>query len=195
MEAAAMFPLKPGGADAGRVALLGPHHGLSIRDMTAMPRFGIKGPGAADWFAAWGIALPIVNRHASQGGLRILRLGRNDILCLAQDGSAAELAGLQADWDRATTPKGYSSWREEGWAWFHLEGPDISDVMATLCALDLRADRFAVDEIAQTRFAHVDAVLQRAGDGFDVLFDITLTAYVIAAIHEAGETAHTGRQP
>lgn len=195
MEAAAKFPLQPRGAAAERVALLGQHHGLNLRDLTAVPRFGIKGPGAADWFVAVGIELPVVNRHASHRGLRILRLGRNDILCLAQDGSAGELAQLQADWDRAAAPKGYSSWRDEGWAWFHLDGPNNGAVMATLCALDLRAHRFAAEEIAQTRFAHVDAVLLRAGEGFDVLFDITLTAYVIAAIHEAGETVHTGRQP
>jgi len=175
------------------IHLLGHHDDISVSDLTARPRFGIKGPGSAGWLATQNIPLPQVNRHVTADGLVFLRLGGNDILCLARDNAGVDLAALRQVWDGTATSKGYSSWREEGWAWFRLEGAGLGGVTDRLCAVDLREGRFGTDHIAQTRFAHVDAVVFRAGSGFDVLFDITLTAQVLSAVHEAGQAARSGR--
>jgi sarcosine oxidase subunit gamma len=48
------------------------------------------------------------------------------------------------------------------------------------------------DEIAQTRVSQLEAVLVRAGEGFDVFFDIAATAFfvrtvILAAKQVAGE--------
>lgn len=178
------FPLSTGGS-AQDISL--PNGAVELVDLTAEPRFGIKGPGSSAWLKGCGITLPPVNRISGHGDLRVLRLGSEDFLVV--DG---ELDALTARWNNTTGPRGYWSWREEGWAWMRLSGPDVNGVMARLCALDLRAGRLHEDEIAQTRVAQLEAVLVRAGEGFDVFFDIAATAFfvrtvILAAKQAAGE--------
>jgi sarcosine oxidase, subunit gamma len=179
------FPLSAGGS-AQDISL--PSGAVELIDLTAEPRFGIKGPGSSAWLEGCGITLPPVNRIGTHGGLRVLRLGSEDFLVV--DG---ELDTLTSRWNNAASPRGYWSWREEGWAWMRLSGPAVNGVMTRLCALDLRAGRLREDEIAQTRVAQLEAVLVRAGDGFDVFFDIAATAFfartvILAAKQAAGET-------
>ncbi|UDL92042.1 hypothetical protein LGH82_12860 [Mesorhizobium sp. PAMC28654] len=178
------FPLSTGGS-AQHISL--PNGAVELVDLTAEPRFGIKGPGSSAWLEGCGITLPPVNRISGHGDLRVLRLGSEDFLVV--DG---ELDALTARWNNTTGPRGYWSWREEGWAWMRLSGPAVNGVMARLCVLDLRAGRLHEDEIAQTRVAQLEAVLVRAGEGFDVFFDIAATAFfvrtvILAAKQAAGE--------
>lgn len=178
------FPLSTGGS-AQDTSL--PSGAVELVDLTAKPRFGIKGPGSSAWLEGYGITLPPVNRIGTHGDLRVLRLGGEDFLLI--DG---ELDMLTARWNNATAPRGYWSWREEGWAWMRLSGPAVDAIMARLCALDPRAGRFCEDEIAQTRVAQLEAVLVRAGERFDVFFDIAATAFfvrtvILAAKQAAGE--------
>lgn len=179
------FPLSPGGAAAAEAGLLGRQGGLTVADRSAWPRFGIKGPGAADWLAGAGVALPAPNSIAAAPGMAVLRLGGNDVTILGDPETPAPLAHLRARWDAATGPRGWSSWREEGWAWLHLSGPALPLTLARLCAVDLRPARFAPDAIAQTRFAHLDAVVIRRDGGAEVLFDITATAACLRDIRAA----------
>lgn len=153
-----------------------------LRDMTAVARFGLKGPQADAWFGARGV-LPKVNEWAQIDGGRLLRLGARDIMVLADADTDAAVCDLRSDWEAA--PQGYSSWREETWAWLRLDGPAAMAVAARLTAFDLRATSFGRNAITQTRFAHLDAVLLRAGDGLDILFDIAATARVVHDIHDA----------
>lgn len=184
----ALFPLQPGGSAETAAPHLGQTGDLELRDLTPLPRFGLKGPGAADWFESQGMTLPPVNRRKDQGGVDLLRLGARDILALADPDAPAALEALRAAWE--AKPEGYSSWREECWAWLRLTGPAAPGVAARLCALDLRAAAFGADQIAQTRFAHQDVVLLRTGGGFDLLFDIAATAQVVHDIHAAATREH-----
>ncbi|MBX3568020.1 MAG: hypothetical protein KF914_08185 [Rhizobiaceae bacterium] len=172
------FPFDHGGAANGTVL---PTGSVALADLTAQPRFGLKGPGSSAWLEAHGVALPPVNRVAVHQGMRVLRLGGEDMLLTAENAAPA-LADLQGAWTAETSAKGYSSWREEGWAWMRLSGPALQPALARLCALDLRPTRFATDEIAQTRFAGVEAVLLRTGHAFDVFFDVTASAFVARAV-------------
>lgn len=173
MMASAVYPFMAGGAAHGTKLPIG---AVTLSDLTASPRFGLKGGGSAAWLTAHGISLPAVNRIGAYHGMRILRLGNEDILLLAE-GAGEALAELKAAWANDTGPKGYSSWREEGWAWLRLSGPHAPQAMSRVCALDLRADEFGVDDIAQTRVGHIEAVTFRSQAGFDVLFDVTASAY------------------
>jgi sarcosine oxidase subunit gamma len=182
----------PGGAASGTPL---PDGAVALTDLTAAPRFGLKGAGSADWLTAKGVPLPAVNRIASHRGMRVLRLGTDDIVTLAEAPEPG-FAELVSAWHSDTAPKGYSSWREEGWAWMRLSGPWLAEAMSRLCALDLRPERFAADGIAQTRVARIEAVLFRSETGFDVLFDITASAFfarAVAAIakQSAGMESHT----
>ena len=194
MIGAAVYPLQRDGAAEDATALLGGLESLTIEDRTSHPRWGIKGPGSADWLAAHGLTLPLVNRHMLIHGMRLLRLGRNDITVLAKPGTAGPLANLRHDWERSSGPKGYSSWREESWAWLALSGDALDAALERLCAIDLRPGRFAADQLALTRFAHVDAVVFRSGASVQVLFDITATAAVLRTIRQAAGVLDTPTQ-
>lgn len=181
MAASPVFPFMPGGAaDDTRLAT----GAVVLGDLTAHPRFGLKGGGSAAWLTAHGIALPALNRIGSWRGTRVLRLGNEDILLLAE-GADNALAELASTWHGATAPKGYSSWREEGWAWMRVSGPQVPRAMERLCALDLRADKFSAEDIAQTRVGHIEAVVVRSQTGFDVLFDVTASAYFARTVAAA----------
>ena len=185
-----MFPFSEGGAALGAPL---PNGLVTLTDLTGQPRFGIKGSGSSTWLQAQGVPVPAVNRIAMFRNMRVLRLGHEDFVLLAER-SGEELADLVAAWHTETGPRGYQSWREEGWAWMHLSGPQVAAAMARLCAIDLRPARFAGNEIAQTRVGGIEAALFRSGTGFDLLFDITISAYfarVVTAIakhrnHELG---------
>ena len=171
-----IFPFQPGGAADGTTL---PSGRISLVDLTDRPRF--KGPGSAAWLTAAGIPLPSVNRVGTHRGLKVLRLGGEDILLTAEGGDAA-FDEIRTAWNPDSAPKGYSSWREEGWAWMRLSGPALDPVLARLCALDLRRGHFGDDEIAQTRFAGVETVLHRADDAFALFFDITASAFLARAV-------------
>ncbi|WP_217568860.1 hypothetical protein [Mesorhizobium sp. GbtcB19] len=173
-----IYPFMPGGAADGIKLVSG---AVVLSDLTASPRFGLKGCGSAAWLAAQGIPLPAVNRIGKHHGMQVLRLGNEDILLLAE-GVGETLAEVKTAWHAATAPKGYSSWREEGWAWLRLSGPRLAEAMNGLCALDLRPEKFGPDDIAQTRVGHIEAVTFRSPAGFDILFDITASAYFARSV-------------
>ena len=181
MAASPVFPFMPGGAADGTRLATG---AVVLDDLTAHPRFGLKGGGSAAWLTAHGIALPALNRIAAYRGMRILRLGNEDILLLAE-GADEALAELKIAWASDSRPKGYSSWREEGWAWMRVSGSQAPRAMERLCALDLRADKFSAEDIAQTRVGHIEAVMVRSQAGFDVLFDVTASAYFARTVAAA----------
>lgn len=178
-----IWPLSETGAAAEFRPLTGAREGFALTDLTAMPRFGLKGEGAPEWFTAQGFALPQVNVAQEQKGMRLLRLGSRDIMVLADvdapHGAAALVAGWQAK------PQGYSSWREESWAWLRLTGVQAPAVLSRLTAFDIRDGAFSVNYIAQTRVAHMDMVLLRVQGGFDLLFDIASTAQVLRDVDTA----------
>ncbi len=173
-----LFPFAPGCAAAD---LPLPSGRIALNDLTTKPRFGIKGPSTANWLASQGLDLPAINHVGMHDGMRVLRLGSDDVLFLAEDAASA-LGRLVDTWNKADGVRGYSSWREEGWAWMRLSGPDAGALMARLCTMDLRPEHFGPDRIAQTRAASIEAVVARSGDGFDILFDISLAAFFARAV-------------
>ncbi|MBT6542847.1 MAG: hypothetical protein HOL77_01960 [Rhodobacteraceae bacterium] len=171
-----IYPLNKGGAAEGIALAQGP---VQLTDLTDAPRFGLKGRGSADWVASQGRALPEVNR-ISDG---LLRLGKEDLVVIV--GADA----LRAVWHAASAPKGYNAWREETWAWLHLSGPRLEDLMAKICPVDLSTRAFGEGQIAQTRVGYVEAILWRdthgGQPGFSVFFDIAATAFFANAITTA----------
>ncbi len=180
----AVYPLSKRGAAAELREKLVATEAVTLADLTPWPRFGLKGSGAADWFATR-LPLPDVNRIADADGLRVLRLGPRDIMVLGQSAGSPEVAALRELWEG--DPQSYSSWRDETWAWLRLTGAGAEGIASRLTAFDLRESNFGPQDIAQTRFAHQDGVLLRTTDGFDILFDIASTARVVADIAAAAQ--------
>lgn len=178
MEHSWVHPRDAGGAAEDCALAAGP---LTLTDLTAAPRFGIKGAGSAGWFTALGVALPKVNGVVDWGGMRLVRLGREDLVLLAE-GAAGALHEIRSAWEAATGPRGWNAWRDEGWAWLRLAGPALDEAMTRLCALDLRSAAFGAERVAQTRLSGVEVILFRYAQGFDILFDISLTAHLLRLI-------------
>jgi sarcosine oxidase subunit gamma len=179
---APVFPLSPDGAAAGTKL---PNGALTLSDLTGWRRFGLKGAGSAIWLRRQGAPLPEINHLRDWQGMQVLRLGREDIVLLGNEVSGP-ISALVATWMADPNSRGYSSWREEGWAWFRLSGAGADDAMAQLCAVDLRFGKFGADQVAQTRVGGIDTVTFRCDGGFDFLLDITATAHFANTI----ETLH-----
>jgi sarcosine oxidase subunit gamma len=107
---------------------------LDVADTAA--RLGLKGPRAAEWLAAQGVAAPArVNTWsrppAGVADVLIARLGASEFFLEARDqGALASLAaGLAAE------PAGvYPVLRED--SAFRLSGPGVHDVLAQVCNVD-----------------------------------------------------------
>lgn len=172
-----IWPLSHGGTAYDMLPVLSARTDLQITDLTPLPRFGLKGPGAAEWFGAQGFDLPPLNQSARQNGMTLLRLGPRDIMALADPGAPEPTTVLVSRWRAA--PQGHSSWRDEAWAWLRLTGPAAADILSRLTAFDIRDTAFEADRIAQTRVAHMDMVMLHNDAGFDLMFDIASTAQVL----------------
>ena len=61
LQAARIYPLSPDGAAAGT---LWPGAGINLVDLTANPRFGVKGSGSSAWLEKSAGPLPLVNALA-----------------------------------------------------------------------------------------------------------------------------------
>ncbi len=168
---------------------------IRLLDLTRRDRFGLKGRGASAWFTAQGVELPArVNTAvlAPARGADVMRLGQEDIVFLSRPGEKPGApSALRALWQAdASGAKGFDSWRDEVWAWFHVYGDGVAELLAMTCPVDLRPDRFALGAIAQTRVAQLDCVVlrsDRAGaPGFDLFFDVASSAFVLESLVALG---------
>ena len=98
-----IFPFCDGGAALGAPL---PSGLVTLTDLTSRPRFGVKGSGSSAWLATRGVAVPAINRVTALGNMRVLRLGNEDIVLLAEQ-SGEELGRLIAAWHAETGPRGY----------------------------------------------------------------------------------------
>ena len=178
-----VFPLSANGAAGDVMHLCVDHNGPDIQDLTAVARFGLKGPRATEWFEARGIDLPPVNRQIHLADMTVLRLGKQDIMLLADPLAPEPMSKVAESWRK--NPTGYSSWREEAWAWLRVTGPTAGATLSQITTFDFRESAFDINAIAQTRVAHQDMVLCRTETGFDLLFDIAATAQVVRDLDAA----------
>ncbi|MBR1175206.1 hypothetical protein JQ617_14650 [Bradyrhizobium sp. KB893862 SZCCT0404] len=166
---------------------------IELMDLTRYGRFGVKGRGASDWLRSKGIALPErINTLApiAARGLDIVRLGAEDYLFLPQSlEQSSSLGALRADWEAGgPARKGFNAWREEVWAWFHVGGADVAELLAKTCPVDLNADRLPVRSVVQSRVAQMDCILVRTDrtgrHGFDLFFDVASASFMMRSLRE-----------
>lgn len=152
-------------------------------DLSARPRFGLRGPGTADWLGGQGCPLPGTIHHTAEADcMTVVRLGAEEVVILADPVTGSpRLAQLRQDWHATTGPKGFDAYREESWCWLGLTGPGVPDALSLLTATDTRPDVFGPAAVIQTRAMHMDAVLirhERGGQpGLDMLFDVASSDY------------------
>lgn len=153
-----------------------------VIDLTHRPRIGIRGRATMEWCKANDLPFPdAVNTVAAAKGFRVARLGRYEILAIRETDAPPPPTFF-------TLPEGaYSACREDGWAWFRVEGPETLSALATMTSADLRPAGEPADRVFQTRLAGLDAVLLVSGAEepvADVFFDIASSAYFCDVVAE-----------
>lgn len=190
-QAQRIYPLQKGGAAQELQEMSG---NIVLQDLTAQERFGFKGPGSSAFVAAQGLTAPDINAHSESPWL--LRLGREEYAFLASVAEDKQVAELRSQWQVYDGAKGYNAWRDEGWAWIHLSGPKVFELMAKICPIDVREAALPKGRLAQTRVGYIEAIVLRRdrGDqpGFDVLFDIAAQAFFMRAVEVAAAEFQLG---
>lgn len=149
--------------------------GLVIADFSPLPRLGFKGRGTIDAMKKRGIVVePEPNRAFRQpnGGLCLVLAPGEVILLSNLAGDGRWLDDLASGWSIDDAERTYPLPRRDSHAWFAIRGAQASAMFAKLCAVDLRADRFADLSIAQTSIAKMSAIVVRADQDGDILYHV-----------------------
>jgi len=145
---------------------------LGLADLSPLPRIGFKGKGTADWLAGQGLVVPAEpNRTAAQpDGSLALRLAQEEIFLLGDlRGQGALGRRLHDAWLAAGTPpasaRGFVLPRADTHAWFLVSGERAAEMLAKICGVDLRPEKFENGRIAQTSAAKMGVVIARDDQG------------------------------
>ena len=183
------IPMSFDGADeASRVGTLG------LVDLSVLPRIGFKGREAPGWLERQGLTLPaapnLARRH-DEGAL-LARLSAEEHLLLSDLATAGDLcARMMSAWSMDAADGVYVLPRSDSHAWLLVTGARTVEMFAKLCAVDLRAHKFADGTVAQTSVARVNAIVIRTdlGDmpGFHLLFDWASADYLWGCLIDAAQ--------
>lgn len=153
---------------------------LALADLSLRPRFGAKGPQAAQWLAAHGVAPPPQpNSWLPLAGGFVARLGLSEFLV---EGVAA--SALAADMPPAGV---YPVPRED--AAIGLAGPKLNELLLQTCNVNFRALDLAMRPMVLTSLAGVTVTaLPEGNDGCRIYCDYTFGDYLWRTLLEiAGE--------
>ena len=165
---------------------------LGLADLTPLSRIGFKGAGATAWVESQGVVIPAqANRnHSLRAGTVSARLSAQEILILSDLDASSQLPlTLENAWSRRTAVNTWLLPRRDSHCWFALSGTAAAEALSKLCAVDLRARRFAAADIAQTSVACCSAVVIRhdlcTTPCFYLLADLSLAEFLWEVLLDA----------
>ena len=131
---------------------------LWLQDLTPLRRTGHKGKNIISFCEThYGVTCPDTNCVAlTPDGLLVARLSYNELLVM-EDINTPCSAGL---W-KEDAPDLYSLPRQDSHHCFMVGGADCAAMFAKLCAIDLRAHKFADLQVAQTQLARTGVIVIR----------------------------------
>ena len=131
---------------------------LGICDLSALPRIGLKGPGAADWLSARGVTAPDQPNtwSALEGGGAVARLARTEFL--VEDGFSGKTVARLAPDLKPGSPGVYPVPRQD--CALALTGELVNELLVQTCNVDFTA---------QTRDARVVTLTLMVGVSVTVL--------------------------
>lgn len=133
---------------------------VALADLSFLPRFGLKGPAAAQWLEARNIALPaLANSWAFLPGAGLIaRLGNSEFFL--EDGADGETAGAT----RLALGNGaqgvYPVLRQD--AGFALAGARVNDLLVQTCNVDFAEHRAQQSVVVMTQMIGVAVLVIRA---------------------------------
>ncbi|WP_417225473.1 sarcosine oxidase subunit gamma [Amphritea sp.] len=161
---------------------------IGLTDLSVLPRFGLRGPAAGDALVAAGLLQPEKPNTLtlSDEGLMVLRLGYNEYWLLAVPDATVDLSALE---QQLTGPGIYPVYCHDSYAWLVMSGDHLADVMAKVCAVDLREKNFSLGDLVMTSLARVSGVIchhQMAGKPvFSIFSDSASAGYLWDALLDA----------
>lgn len=156
---------------------------------SALPRFGLKGRGAAVWLAAQGVPLPAQPNGwtTAEEGSRVLRLGRSEYLIEGPLAQYLERVWLDGLTGLVRVPR-YD-------AGFVLEGADIPARLAEICALDTRPAAVG-DHLLLTLAAGISVILAMEAEGrYRLWCDASYGDYLQATLQQLLDSSDRGKFP
>ena len=165
---------------------------LGLADLTPFPRVGFKGWNIAPWLAGNGAEMGEASNWAypQADGTRIARLAPGEALVLAdRSGAGPLIESLGQAWSMAEADGCFRVARDETSCWLLLTGAHAPSMLAKVCAVDMRAQAFAPDAIAQTNVARLNVIVVRGDLGpvpaFDLITDLASAVYLWGALLDA----------
>ena len=166
--------------------------GLAIVDLSALPRIGFKGRGTIPAMRARGLVLePEPNRVFPQAdGSLCLVLAPSEVLILsALDGDGTRFAEWEQTFRLEDDERTYPLPRRDSHAWLAVAGRRAPEMMAKICAVDLRLSKFPDHAIAQTSVARINAIVARSDISttpvFHLLADTASALYLSTCLLDA----------
>lgn len=163
----------------------------SIVDLTNLSRVGFRGQEAAAYLSSYGFQLPQQPNQAIQqeDGCWVLRLSLTEYCVLGSLQDFGErVSQLEQGWQMDECAN-YLLPRQDSHAWIQLSGAPVAEVMAKLCAVDMRLDVFQVGQIAQTSVARINAIVVNVSDPnthkFNILCDRAAALYLWGVLEDA----------
>ena len=142
------------------MANLSPKTGISIVDLTCLPRTGIKGKDLSPWIQTTGYDIGAESNRAylQSDGMLVARLSPGELMLLADPSDPSdEMMAFSLEDDYQC----YSVRRQDSHYWFSLAGALCSDMFAKLCGVDLSGANFQNHSIEQTSVARTSAIILR----------------------------------
>lgn len=153
---------------------------LFMADLSALPRLGFKGRGTIAAMKARGVTVEAEPNKAfvqPNGGLCLV-LAPGEVILLG-DPLAGDVKSdttafdrMLSTWKLEDEERTYPLLRRDSHAWFVLGGPKAAEMLAKICAIDLRPHKFANLSIAQTSVAKMSAIVTRADIGTTLTFHL-----------------------
>ena len=130
-----------------------------LLDLSVLPRAAYRGVNAAAHLKAAGLPAPAQPNQASlsANGEWVLRLSQQEFWVLG----AWEDKGVGVETlKRLQAPDGcLPLYCQDSHAWFTLTGAHLSETLAKICGVDLRAAAFGLGSIAQTSAARINVIV------------------------------------
>ncbi len=143
---------------------------LLLCDLSPLARIGVKGQGTESLLRASALVAPKATNESvvQKDGSLCVRLAEGEVLLLSALASKGvrdfvplhknlESASSASNKRRQVFPVAY----QDSLCWLALAGDQASDLLATLCAVDLRDGIFAPGALAQTSLARLSALVLR----------------------------------
>lgn len=167
---------------------------IQFEDWTEVSRLGFRGPKAEAFLIAEQLPVPDQPNQAllDVSGIRVLRLSKSEFWLIDETQQNTqrlieiEARGLQQQ-------EVYRLYCQHSQAMFVCHGIDCVNMFAKVCGVDLTQRAFAVNQIAQTSVARVNAIVVNVSENIEgtdryfVLSDVSSSQHLWDALQDAAD--------